>query len=158
MAKCCVCRQTRGYVYTGPVYAAADLSEPFCPWCIGNGEAYRKFEVTFTDSEALADEIPAKAVEEILGRTPGFNTWQSGYWPACCGDATAFLSPLGSAELRASHHELEGQVLSYIVHGLRVSGGAALRLLESLQREKSPTLFLFQCGRCEQYHFHIEAM
>ena len=157
-AKCSVCGQARGYVYTGPAYAAADLSGRLCPWCIGSGEAHQRFAVTFTDSEALADEIPAAAVEEILERTPGFNTWQSGSWPACCDDATAFLSPLGFAEVRASHHELEGPIVSHIVHGLHISGSAALRLLEALQRENSPTLFLFQCSQCGQFHFHIEAI
>lgn len=154
--KCRCCKQARGFIYTGPVYSETDLDDCLCPWCIADGKASQKFDATFMDTEAIAEGAPESAVTEICERTPGYNSWQSGYWPVCCDDATAFLMPAGIAEIRAQCHELEGEIMSHIVHGMEISGGAATRLLNSLQRDASPTLFVFRCLKCERHHFHID--
>ena len=153
---CRCCKEARGYIYAGPTYAEDDLENALCPWCIADGSAHKKFDVLFVDTEAFAEGTPAAAVEEISQRTPGYHAWQMEHWPACCGDATAYLRPVGIAEVRSQLREIEGQVMAHIVHDMGVSGGAATRMLNVLDAKKGPTLYLFQCLTCRQYHFHVD--
>ena len=155
-ATCVVCRQARGAIYAGPIYAGDDLSDAICPWCIADGSAYETLGATFVDSEAFPAETPDAAVTEITERTPGYAAWQSEAWPACCSDATAFLGPVGIAEIRERHSELEGFVLSHIIYELGISGGAATRMLQSLRRDASPTAYLFRCLHCGEPRVHVD--
>jgi hypothetical protein len=158
MAVCRCCGQSRGYIYEGPVYATDELTDSLCPWCVADGSAHAKFDATFVDSEAFAEGTPASAVEEITERTPGYNAWQSEHWPMCCDDATAFLMPAGIAEIREHHREWEGAILNHIIYEMQISGGAATRLLGSLQRDAAPTAYLFRCLHCGRPHFHVDGM
>ncbi|QOG23992.1 hypothetical protein FOM02_41000 [Bradyrhizobium sp. SEMIA] len=47
--QCICCGQARGYVYIGPVYAAEELCESLCPWCVADGSAHGKHGASFTD-------------------------------------------------------------------------------------------------------------
>jgi uncharacterized protein CbrC (UPF0167 family) len=155
-ATCRCCRKARGFIYTGPVYAEKDLSGALCPWCIADGSAHEKFDATFVDSEAFPDDVPESAIEEITERTPGYSAWQGEQWPACCGDAARFLRPTGLAQIRAEQRELEGLLMGHIVHEMGISGGAATRLLASLDRDKGPTAYIFECRTCGTPKFHID--
>jgi uncharacterized protein CbrC (UPF0167 family) len=155
-ATCKCCDQARGFIYDGPVYTEEDDVDAICPWCIASGDAHEMFDASFVDSEAFPEGTPDKAIDEIVERTPGFSAWQGERWPVCCDDATAFLMPAGIAEIRARYRSLEGEVLSHIIYELQVSGGAALRMLESLRADESPTAFLFQCLHCERQHFYLD--
>jgi uncharacterized protein CbrC (UPF0167 family) len=155
-ATCRCCRQPRGYIYTGPVYAEKDLDDAICPWCIADGAANRKFDANFVDSEAFDDGAPEAAIDEITERTPGFNAWQGERWPVCCDDATAFAGPAGITEIRRDYRELEGAVLSHIIYDMSISGGAATRLLQSLDKDKGPTAFFFRCLHCERHHLYVD--
>lgn len=154
--RCRCCKRARGAIYTGPVFAEKDLDDKLCPWCIADGSAAEKFGATFTDIESLDDGIPEAVAELLITRTPGVAHWQSGRWPACCGDACAFLAPMGIAEARAHRRELEGELMGYIVHEMGISGGAASRLLQSLSRDHGPTLMLFRCLSCAREHPHLD--
>ena len=103
-----------------------------------------------------ADGTPEAAISEISERTPGYSAWQSEVWPSCCDDATAFVGPVGIAELRERYRELEGFVLSHIIYELAISGGAATRMLQSLRRDASPTAYLFTCLHCGQPRVHVD--
>jgi uncharacterized protein CbrC (UPF0167 family) len=153
---CRCCEKGRGYIYSGPVYAEEDLDDAICPWCIADGSAQEMFDASFVDTEAFPDSVPESAMEEISLRTPGYNAWQSEQWPACCGDATAFLTPAGIQEIREHYRELEGSVLNYIVYEMEISGGAATRMLQSLHKDKGPTAFLFRCLHCERHHLYVD--
>ena len=153
---CRCCGKPRGFLYTGPVYADDEIVDEICPWCIADGSAHRRFDATFVDPAVFSDDVPAPVVDLISQQTPGYNAWQSEEWPSCCGDATAFIAPFGIAELRAYDYRLEGLLMPYIVHTMGVSGGAATRLLNSLDRERGPTVYLFRCLACEAPRFHID--
>jgi uncharacterized protein CbrC (UPF0167 family) len=154
--KCKCCKRVRGFIYAGPAYAEKDLDEGLCPWCIADGSAAAKFDATFVDAEAFADQAPEAARTEILERTPGFNTFQSEQWPSCCGEPAAFMTPAGIAEIRARFHQLEGGLMMHIVHEMGISGGAARQTLESLQRDQSPTVFVFKCLHCDTQPFYVD--
>jgi uncharacterized protein CbrC (UPF0167 family) len=101
-------------------------------------------------------EFGAEAIDEqIEQRTPGYNAFQGEAWPVCCGDAVEFVMPAGLAEVRKYDYTLEGQIMGH-VHDMGISGGAAARLLDSLDRDTGPTVFWFQCPRCLMHHFHID--
>ena len=153
---CVVCERRRGFVYAGPVYAEDDFEDEICPWCIASGDAHRSLGVTFVDGEAFSVDTPDEVIGEICERTPGYAAWQAEEWPSCCGDAAAFIGPVGIAEIRANHRELEGFVLSQIIYGLGISGGAATRMLESLRRDASPTAYLFKCLHCGAPQVHVD--
>jgi uncharacterized protein CbrC (UPF0167 family) len=155
-AGCLCCGQARGFVYDGPIYAEGHEPTPVCPWCIADGSAHERFGACFVDADAFDGAVPEGTVTEITERTPGFATWQGETWPSCCGDAAVFVMPAGIAEIRARAPELEGQLMSHIVYEMGVSGGAATRLLDSLDRDRSPTLYVFKCPQCETHLFHID--
>ena len=62
----------------------------------------------------------------------------------------------GAVELRKYDYTLEGQLMSHIVQEMKISGSAATRLLDGLNKDTGPTVFLFRCPRCETHHFHID--
>jgi uncharacterized protein len=156
-AKCACCKQSRGYLYEGPVYGEED-EVPLCPWCIHDGSAHEKLDVTFVDSEAFDDDASAEAMDLICERTPGFNAWQGERWPSCCGAPAAFVTPAGAEEIRTKYPRLEGPLMTYIVHDMSISGGAARRLLDSLQKDQSPTAFIFKCLHCDNMPVYVDRL
>jgi uncharacterized protein CbrC (UPF0167 family) len=155
-ARCVVCKRRRGFIYTGPVYTEDDAANAICPWCIADGSAHRTLGATFVHNQAFPAETPDEVIDTIVERTPGYSAWQAEEWPSCCGDAAAFIGPLGIAEIRAKYRHLESFLMSQIVHGLGISGGAATRFLESLRRDASPTAYLFKCLHCDEPQVHVD--
>lgn len=154
--KCRCCRQARGYNYAGPVYCEKDLADALCPWCIADGSAHDKFAATFVDCEAFADDVPAAFIDEITQRTPGFNAWQTERWLSYEGVPAEFVEPAGITEIRARYRYLESALMPHIVHEHGISGGAAVRMLQSLQREQSPTAFVFYDRAHDQYLGYVD--
>jgi uncharacterized protein len=151
-ARCACCGQTRGFIYSGP----ADLEEALCPWCIANGSAHAKFDASFCDPAGFSDSLPPATVEEIAYRTPGFSSWQQERWLSCCGDACAFMEPIGYAELLDRYPRLEGLLMMHIVHELGISGAAATRFLRALHRDDGPTAYVFACRHCDVQMGYID--
>ena len=154
---CDGCGQRRGHLYSGPVYSEHDAEPRLCPWCIADGTAHAKLGATFVDVEAFTGEVSPTIAAEICERTPGHACWQGERWPVCCDDATAFIMSFGAPELHAEQRELVGALMSHIVHELQISGGAATRVMASLDRDAGPTGHLFRCLHCDQPWFHIDS-
>jgi uncharacterized protein CbrC (UPF0167 family) len=159
-AVCRCCDTSRGAVYVGPVYADVEpddlLEDALCPWCIADGRAHARYDATFVDSEAFYEEVSDAVRAEICERTPGFNAWQSERWPSCCDEPAAFVGPAGIAQVRQQFPRLEGALMSHIVYECGISGGAATRLLEQLDRDRSPTAFTFRCLHCEGMPVYVD--
>lgn len=154
--KCRCCKKARGYIYTGPVYTEEDVENALCPWCIADGSAHKKFDVTFTDIEGIPDDVPKELAEEIEQRTPGFASWQQGRWLSADGEPAAFIEPAGIEEIRQKYRRLEADLMPHIVHEHGISGGAAVRLLQSLHRDRGPTAYVFYAAKWEQYLAYID--
>lgn len=158
-AVCRCCAKRRGFIYVGPVYGEHDdLDDALCPWCIADGKAHEEFEVSFMDEAGFPDGISRTVVGAVAYRTPGFNAWQQEQWLTCCGDAAAFLGPIGYAEIKARYPLLEGQLVTYIVQELHISGAAAMRFLKSLHRDSSPTAYVFQCRHCDAQPAYADSL
>lgn len=155
--RCICCGQTTGYIYTGPVYAEEELNEQICPWCIADGYAHECLDATFTDEDCIGggndwigggserDGVPEAVIQEIVNRTPGFSGWQQERWWAHCGDAAAFLGRVGKAELLALGEEAEK--INYGLTG-KLEDWDTDPLLNALDRNGSPTFYLFRCLHC----------
>ncbi|MCL2423495.1 MAG: CbrC family protein [Micrococcales bacterium] len=148
--ECECCERARGYIYTGPVYCEEELDEALCPWCIADGSAHEKFDALFTDEDMIGgggewDLVSDDVVEEVACRTPGFSGWQQERWWTHCGDAAAFIGRAGRDELSA----LGQQAVDAIQADTGLPDGPELdAFLNALDKDGSPTAYIFRCVRC----------
>ncbi len=151
-AVCRSCGRARGYVYAAVTYAAEDLENAICPWCIADGTAARRFDAEFTDPAGIGDygrweSVPPEVVEEVSRRTPGFTGWQAERWWTHCGDAAEFLGPAGRAELDTRWPET--------IEALRAEAGYDAEVWEeyyqALDRDHGPTAYIFRCRHCGRF-------
>jgi uncharacterized protein CbrC (UPF0167 family) len=103
-AVCVNCGRARGFIYAGPVFAADELADALCPWCIADGSAAARWDASFTDVPELPDDVPAEAIMRVLRRTPGFNGRQQEHWMFHCGDGAAFLGTTGDTHRFRCRH------------------------------------------------------
>jgi hypothetical protein len=152
--ECPCCGQARGYVYAGHAYGEDEYDNCICPWCIADGSASTKLGVEFQDPAGVpgwsfgdAPQVSAEVVAEVCTRTPGFTGWQQEEWFTCCDDAAAFLGRAGRRELEERWPEA--------VAAVRVSTGLAgpkwEAFFQALDRDGSPTAYIFRCLHCGRY-------
>jgi uncharacterized protein CbrC (UPF0167 family) len=150
--ECVCCGKARGFIYTGPVYAVEEYDQCICPWCIADGSAHEKLEASFTDEDgiggrAMWDEVSDEVKEELAYRTPGFSGWQQEQWWTHCGDAAVFLGRAGRKELKA----LGPQAIAAIQDSAGLPDGPEWdQFFAALDKESSPTAYLFRCTKCGQ--------
>lgn len=96
---CDCCGKETLICYSAPFYSVESI-DIFCPECIANGEAAKKFDGEFQDAYST-DEVSDEAkTEELIYRTPGYCGWQQEYWRAHCDDYCAYLGGVGTKELK----------------------------------------------------------
>jgi uncharacterized protein CbrC (UPF0167 family) len=147
--ECVCCGQARGFIYVGPVYCEVELNDALCPWCIADGSAARKFDAEFTDRGGIGDygrweRVSDAVLDEISTRTPGFSGWQQERWFTCCGDAGVFLGRAGRNELDAAGLD----AIRAIQRESGLEGDAWDQYFRALDRDGSPTAYLFRCPEC----------
>lgn len=147
---CECCNQSRGYIYTGPVYAEDELDDCICPWCIAEGRAHQKFDAEFVDSAGVGnygswEKVPNDVVETIAFRTPGFSGWQQERWWTHCGDAAEFLGPVGYPEAE----KLGEDFLKFIRMESSIDSDSYWAdYLQALNVKHGPTAYAFKCRHC----------
>ena len=151
-ATCVCCGRARGYIYAGPVYAVKEYDRRICPWCIADGTAHAKLDASFHDEAGVGgygdwDDVPEEVIEEIAHRTPGFTGWQQEQWWTHCGDAAQFIG-------RAGHDELVDagpQAIEAIRENTGLPPGEEWdEFFDALDKDGSPTAYLFRCSKCGQ--------
>lgn len=152
---CGACGQVRGFAYTGPCYVEDDFDAELCPWCIADGSAHRKFGVTFHEVEPGPD-IDEAVVDEIEERTPGLTSFNPVEWPTCCGAPMAYLEPVGHAEIRARHPDLQATLIPQLVAEMGIPRAEAQELFRSLHRDHSPCAHVFRCLTCPTSRAQID--
>jgi uncharacterized protein CbrC (UPF0167 family) len=148
-ATCECCGQSRGYIYTGPVYSEEDYVDCICPWCIADGTAHEKLDASFTDEGGVGDygswsKVPKAVVEEIAYRTPGFSGWQQELWWTHCGDAAEFLGHAGYEELNS----LGLGAIQAVRDTTGLEGEQWEEFFKALDKDGSPTAYVFRCKKC----------
>jgi uncharacterized protein CbrC (UPF0167 family) len=92
-------------------------------------------------------QVSKEIIEEVSFRTPGFSSWQSEYWFTHFNDAAGFQGAVGYKELMALGREA--------VDAIRTTSGVPDEDWESyfhaLDKEGSPTAYLFHCLHCGKY-------
>jgi uncharacterized protein CbrC (UPF0167 family) len=148
---CACCGRKSGYIYTGPVYAEAELDDQLCPWCIADGSAHAKFDADFCDIAAIGDgswdAVPEAVLHEVAYRTPGFNGWQQERWFTHCGDAGAFLGVAGFDELTVYGPE----AVAAIASESDLDEDEVEEYIQSLDALDQPAAYLFRCIHCQKY-------
>jgi uncharacterized protein CbrC (UPF0167 family) len=150
--ECACCGKARGFVYTGPVYGEGEYTNCVCPWCIADGSAHQKLEASFNDESGIGgygrwDEVSAEVIEEIAYRTPGFCGWQQERWWTHCNDAAQFLGRAGRKELDA----FGSDAIKAIQESTGLSDGPKWdAFFRALDKDGSPTAYVFQCSKCGQ--------
>ena len=144
---CKCCKKARGYIYDGPVYAEDELDSVICPWCIADGSATARYEAIFTDDQPVPEDVPADVVELVTTRTPGFRAWQQEHWLYHCADGAAFLGVVGWPELQSDPEALETLRRENAGHGW--SPDQVEEYLRALDKDRSPTAYLFKCRHCD---------
>jgi uncharacterized protein CbrC (UPF0167 family) len=148
--KCCCCGKDRGYIYTGPVYAIKGYKKRICPWCIADGSAHLKLNVNFTDEIGIGgggiwEKVPEEVIEEVAYRTPGFTGWQQEQWWTHCQDAGQYLGRAGRKELL----EFGPEAIRAIQNSTGLIDGPEWdRFYSSLEKDGSPTAYIFRCSKC----------
>jgi uncharacterized protein len=158
---CVICKQGRGYLYTGVPYCVEEVDEEsICAWCIADGSAHEQFEAEFVDAASIGTglvgtgPVPTEIVEEVAYRTPGFSGWQQECWFTHCGDAAAFLGAMGAPELRA----LEPGAVEAIRASTGLDEGATWdEFFAALDRDGSPRAYVFRCLHCGQFGGYTDA-
>ena len=144
---CIICNKARGYIYTGPIYCEAEITGGICPWCIADGSAHAELGAEFTDRAGVGDGIPNSVLAEVAYRTPGYSGWQQELWFTHCNDATAFLGVVGRKELDA----LGPEAIASIQASTGLEDDEWERFFERLDKDGSPTAYLFRCLHCGIY-------
>ena len=152
-ATCECCGQQRGFIYTGHVYCVEELSDCICPWCIADDSAHTKFDAEFTDSAGVggydkSKQISSTVIDEVAFRTPGFSGWQQEHWLACCGDAAAFVGRAGRAELEKQWPDAIPSIQEEC--GM-IDGAHWQSYLHALDKDGSPTAYVFRCLHCGKH-------
>jgi uncharacterized protein CbrC (UPF0167 family) len=150
-AVCECCKSARGFIYSGPVYGEEE-PEDLCPWCIADGSAHARFDVSFTDEAGIGgygdwDTVPQVVIETVAYRTPGFNGWQQERWWTHCGDAAEFLGPVGRKEMEAIG---EAAFAALRDNGELPNGWPLNEFVSKLEKDRGPTAYLFRCRSCGQ--------
>jgi uncharacterized protein CbrC (UPF0167 family) len=149
---CACCGKARGYVYAHSPYADEEYKDCICPWCIADGSAHEKLGATFFDEAAVGgdgrwDEVPEAVVAEISQRTPEFTSWQSPQWWTHCGDAAQFLGAVGRKELDG----LGPDAVAGVKASSEVDGSVWEDAYPYLDKDGSPTAYLFRCSKCGKF-------
>lgn len=151
--RCVCCGQSRGYIYTGPVYAEQEHEEDICPWCIADGSAHEQLGAEFTDRAAVGDNegkwppVSAAVAEEVAYRTPGFSGWQQERWVTCCDDAAAFIGRAGTKEVAVHGPALAEALRNELGWD---DGPDWQNYYRALSSNDEPTAYLFRCLHCNK--------
>ena len=161
-AVCRSCGLARGFIYAGAPYAEEDLEDAICPWCIADGSAARRFEAEFVDTAGIGgygewEPVPATVVGEVSQRTPGFTGWQQEQWWTHCGDAAMFLGRAGRAELEGRWPDAIAAVREQAGLDAEDSSAEWADYFDALDRDGSPTAYVFRCRHCGRYGAYSDA-
>jgi uncharacterized protein len=89
----------------------------------------------------------------IAHRTPGFRGWQQESWFAHCNDGAAFLGAVGRAELEL--HGPEAQRAIQTSTGIDADDWDGF--FAALEKDGSPTAYLFRCQHCGVFGGYTDA-
>lgn len=156
---CECCLKRTGYKYEGSIYGRSRV-ENLCPWCIGNGEAHRKFEAKFSSimPGSIGSQNPVKiecddeAFDTLLHKTPGFSSYQEIEWPNHCNDFCEFHGVATVGDFKKISAEEKERL--YRVSWLDET--EILELQKGDERTELHYFFHFVCCKCGEFIFQVD--
>jgi len=148
---CSCCEQSRGYIYSGPVYSKHNLDKSICPWCIENGSAAEKFGANFNDCldiSVVSDEI----ITEILERTPGYESWQGNFWVFHCDDGCEFHGDLSKQEAK----NLDENAIQRFCAENELDEELGREIIQYYEKGGNPAVYKFMCRHCGEIKLYTD--
>lgn len=143
---CAGCERRRGFIVTSTAHGR-DVPEDaqFCPWCVADGTAHKRYGVTFNEVEAGAS---AEATAEVCARTPGVLSWQDWDWPTHCDDVGVYLGEPTGAELRGNREAYDALLADIGQWDWGRDEEYVRDFIDGLGENR--VAYLFQCPRCDK--------
>jgi hypothetical protein len=149
---CDCCNQKRGYVYTSTLYSAEEI-DSICPWCIADGSAANKYDGMFSDDYPLIEAgIPDGIIDEVIHRTPGFNSWQQEVWLTCCNDACAFHGDVSKKELTGMNLDSFREAFQ----DNRIEESFFEEFKKNYEPGGSPAIYKWVCINCKNIKYYAD--
>lgn len=152
---CDCCGLPCEYTYTPSIYTTHRVDH-LCPWCIANGEAFRKFDAVFTPSVAVADDprvqpwcsVSPDIQHTVAHLTPGFAGYQEEHWWSHCNDAAQFIGYVGDLPREFFDSAFAKDFVAEMkeLHELEADDWAWL--VATPDREHATTFYVFRCLHC----------
>ncbi|MGE7957109.1 CbrC family protein [Pseudomonas sp. NPDC089530] len=151
---CVCCGQARGYIYTASTYTRQDLpDDSLCPWCIADGSAAKRYELSFSDDYPLLHHgIDEAIIAEVCERTPGYASWQQERWLSCCDDACAFHGDASRDEIE----KVGADGLAERFADFGWSRGNWQNLIDGYEPGGNPAIYRFDCLHCKRTHYDLD--
>jgi len=143
---CAGCGRHRGWIAESLLHSA-DVPDDarFCPWCIADGTAVRRYGGAFNELDEGASPTARVEVQE---RTPKFLTWQDWWWPVHCGDGMEYLGQPRAGDLRKypdAFDELRAELRNL---PWAREGNVADEFIDALDPDSGVVAYLFRCLHC----------
>lgn len=148
---CVSCGKGRGYVFAGSIFGSGDYDRNICPWCIADGSAAVKLDVSFGDV-FIEGDVPNGVYEELAQRTPGFECWQSENWQVHCGDVCEFHGDVSKAEMI----EQKPALVEYICSHFQFNEEEWSDFVEAYEPRGNPAVYKFICRHCREEVFYTD--
>ncbi|MDU1891810.1 MAG: CbrC family protein [Dysgonomonas sp.] len=159
--ECDCCGKETPIYYTGPFFSVEEI-EAFCPWCIANGKAAKKFKGEFQDyisiegvavspGEKATVNYNEKDLLEVTQCTPGYCGWQQEVWLGHCGEPCAFIGYVGWQEIEDKLDEFVDLESDCNQFGLERED-----LPKYLRNNGSCQGYLFRCLHCKKYRLYFD--
>lgn len=146
----CQCCNRPLEFYIDKVYSSQDI-DCICPKCVADGSAFDKFNATFIQDAEL-DKVSVQEIkDELLKKTPGYDSWQGEHWLACCNDFCEYIGETSIAELKAMKIDKE-VIADYKESNEYHYENCADHLGNGVLRG-----YLFRCLHCRRYRIWFDA-
>lgn len=146
---CVCCGKMTEYVYMGPIYGEVDPCGAICPSCIAAGKAASKYNIQFSDPCELSKAgISKEIIDEVIHRTPGFNSCETDAWLSCCNEACEFICRADEKIIK----EIYPEALMYLTRVAQMEKAEFIEYVDALTLDElGPTAYIFRCLNCGRY-------
>ena len=159
---CECCGESKEYSYiAGMECEDIDLEiRNLCLDCIASGAAANKFNGVFTPYSSIANRKADKNItEEIMYRTPSFNTWQDKEWLSHCKTPCIYIGQVYIGDLlKIGIYKQVRTELAKTFYYLNMPMTVAQidDLLINMVEDSSLEGHLFKCTQCGRYKIHVD--
>ena len=159
---CECCGKTGKYSYIAGILREIEEQEVknLCLECISSGEAAKKFGGVFTEYSSIANRKSDKTItEEIMYRTPSFNSWQDQEWLSHCKTPCAYIGQVYIGDLikMGIYKQVRTELAkTFYYKQMPMTIAEIDDLLINMTEDSSLEGHLFRCVLCGRYKLHID--